>query len=92
MTEEEFNRYQEAVEIKDKINKIKKELDYINSNFYDFVKIYPRTESNWALSIIINDSPKTITLDSDLFWEFIDIIKYKTQEKLNDLETQFKNL
>ena len=90
MTESEFNRYQEAVEIKEQIDKIKRELDYIDSNFNN--EVFPRTESNWTLSIIINDSPKSISLESDLFWEFIDIIKSKKEEELNKLKTKFKDL
>ena len=90
MTEEEFNRYQKAVEIKDKINNITRELNYIKSNFEEVS--YPRCESEWGIRINLNNSYKTIVLSSELFWECVDFIKKKKQEELDNYKKEFDKL
>ena len=42
MTENEFERYQTAVQLKEKINTLEQEVEYIDERFDEFV--YTRTE------------------------------------------------
>ncbi len=90
MTDQEFNRYQKAFEIKEKINCINRELNYIKSDFEE--ASYPRSESGWGIHINLNDSYKTIALSSELFWECIDFIKKKKQEELDNYKKEFDKL
>ena len=50
MTDSEFNRYKEAVEIKDKIDATQRYLNYLKSIENTG---YPRTESSWGLDFTI---------------------------------------
>ena len=90
MTEQEFNRYQQAVEIKQQIDNTQRELNYLNSNFE--YKTYPRSESGWSLFIRINDQSKSITLSSEEFWECFELIKTKKEKQLVELQEKFNQL
>lgn len=90
MTEQEFNRYQKAVEIKQQIDNIQRELNYLNSNF-DY-ETYPRSESGWCLFIRINDASKSITLSSEEFWECFKLVKTKKENQLVELQEKFNQL
>jgi len=90
MTQEEFKRYQKAVEIKEKIDTIEREINNITNSFQELG--YPRTESNWGLSIILNDSSKFIRLTSELFWECVDLVKMRKIEELKKYQDQFNKL
>jgi hypothetical protein len=90
MTENEFERYQNAVEIKEKINTLEQEVEYIDERFDEFV--YPRTESDWRLSININSNIKFISLTSELFWECVNLVKMRKLEELKKYQEQFDKL
>ena len=90
MTENEFERYQTAVQLKEKINTLEQEVEYIDERFDEFV--YPRTESDWRLSININSNIKFISLTSELFWECVDLVKQRKCEELDKYKKQFTEL
>jgi hypothetical protein len=90
MTENEFERYQNAVEIKEKIDILKKEIEYIDEHFDEFG--YPRTESDWRLSINLNSNIKFISLTSELFWECVNLVKMRKLEELKKYQDQFDKL
>lgn len=90
MTENEFERYQKAVEIKEKIDTLKREIEYIDEHFNEFC--YPRSESNWQLSIKLNDNYKPLNLTSELFWECVNLVKMRKLEELKKYQDQFDKL
>lgn len=90
MTKNEFERYQNAVEIKEKIDILKKEIEYIDEHFDEFG--YPRTESDWRLSINLNSNIKFISLTSELFWECVNLVKMRKLEELKKYQDQFDKL
>ncbi len=90
MTENEFERYQTAVQLKEKINTLEQEVEYIDERFDEFV--YPRTESDWRLSININSNIKFISLTSELFWECVNLVKMRKLEELKKYQDQFDKL
>jgi len=90
MTEEEFEKYERAVEIKNKIDQLESDIEYIDDHFDEFV--YPRSESSWCLSIKINDNYKTLHLPSKLFWECVDLVKQRKFEELKEYKEQFDKL
>ncbi len=90
MTEAEFDRYQKAVEIKDKIDTLQRVIEYIDYNFNELV--YPRSESGWELSITLNDKIKSIHLTSELFWECVNLVKQRKLEKIQEYQEQFNTL
>ena len=90
MTKEEFERYEKAVEIKNKIDQLERDIEYINDHFDELV--YPRSESGWCLSININDNYKTLHLPSKLFWECVDLVKQRKLEELKEYKEQFDKL
>lgn len=89
MTEQEFKRYEVTVEIKNKINDLESFIEYLNT-FDD--NIYPRSESKWQLSVLINDETKIINLTSDIFWECVDYIEKRKKEELEKYQELFNNL
>lgn len=89
MTDQEFDKYKKAVEIKDKIYKLENEIEYIEDFRY---KTYPRTESGWNLSLILNDSPKRINLTSELFWKCLDLIILLKREELDKYKEEFNKI
>lgn len=90
MTENEFERYQIAVQLKEKINTLEQEVEYIDERFDEFV--YPRTESDWRLSTNINSNIKFINLTSELFWECVNLVKMRKLEELKKYQDQFDKL
>ena len=90
MTEQEFKRYEKAVEIKNKINYLESFIEYLDTKFDN--NIYPRSESKWQLSVLINDETKTINLTSDLFWECVDYVEKRKKEELEKYKEVFNNL
>ena len=90
MTDKEFERYQTAVQLKEKIDTLEREIENIDDNFRNLG--YPRTESNWGLSITLNDSSKFIRLTSELFWECVDLVKTRKIEELKKYQDQFNKL
>lgn len=90
MTEKEFERYQTAAQLKEKINTLEKDIEYIDDHFDELV--YPRSESGWCLAISINDNYKTLHLSSKLFWECIDFVKQRKLEELKEYKEQFDKL
>ena len=90
MTDKEFERYEQAVDIKNKIDQLERDIEYIDDHFQEL--IYPRTESGWCLSINMNDNYKTLHLSSKLFWECIDLVKQRKLEELKEYQEQFDNL
>ena len=90
MTEQEFERYEKTVEIKNKINDLESFIEYLDTKFDN--NIYPRSESKWQLSILINNETKTINLTSDLFWECVDYVRKYKIEELEKYQKLFNNL
>lgn len=90
MTDKEFQRYQEAVKIKDQIDNIEREIKYIEDNFNELG--YPRSESGWCLAVSINDSYKKLSLSSEVFWECVDLVKQRKCEELKKYKEQFEKL
>jgi len=90
MTDKEFERYQTAVRLKEKIDAIEKEINNITNSFQELG--YPRTESGWCLAVSINDSYKKLSLPSEIFWECIDLVKQRKYEELNKYKQQFAKL
>ena len=89
MTDSEFNKYKEALEIKDKIDVTQRYLNYLASIENTG---YPRTESNWGLDFILNDSYIRLELTSELFWQCFDIIKHEKQIELDKYKEDFDKL
>ena len=90
MTDKEFERYQKAIEIKNQIDNIKQEIEYIDNNFNE--SGYPRSESGWCLAVSINDSYRKLNLSSEVFWECVDLVKQRKIEELQKYQQEFENL
>ena len=90
MTDKEFERYQTAVQLKEKIGVIEREINNITDSFQELG--YPRSESGWCLAVSINDNYKTLHLSSKLFWECIDFVKQRKLEELKEYKEQFDKL
>ena len=90
MTENEFKRYQTAIQLKEKIDDIEKEINNITNGFQELG--YPRSESGWCLAVSINDSYKKLSLSSEVFWECVDLVKQRKYEELDKYKEQFENL
>lgn len=90
MTDAEFKRYERAVELREKIERLQREIESLENNFDK--EVYPRSETDWKLCITINDAPKTVSLTSDLFWECMELIEHRKQEELFKLQEQFSQL
>ena len=90
MTEKEFERYQTAVQLKEKIGAIEKEINNITNSFQELG--YPRSESEWCLAVSINDSYKKLSLSSEVFWECVDLVKTRKIEELKKYQDQFDKL
>ena len=89
MTDSEFNRYKEALEIKDKIDATQKYLDYLASIENTS---YPRTESSWGLDFNLNNGYRRLELTSELFWQCFDFIKHEKQTELKKYKEEFDEL
>lgn len=89
MTDLEFNRYKEALEIKDKIEATQKYLDYLASIENTG---YPRTESNWGLDFNLNNDYRRLELTSELFWQCFDFVKHVKQTELDKYKEDFDKL
>lgn len=89
MTEKEFERYQTAVQLKDKIEATQRYLNYLKS--IENVD-YPRTESNWSLEFNLNDKYTKLELTSELFWKCFDFIKHEKQTELDKYKEEFDKL
>ena len=90
MTQEEFERYQQAAQLKEKIDKLELDLEYLSERFAEYG--YPRTESGWQLSFNLNDNYKVISLDSDMFWKCVDVVIQLKREELDKYKKQFAEL
>ena len=90
MTDKEFERYQKAIEIKNQIDNIEREIEYIDNDFNKFG--YPRSESGWCLAVGINDSYRKLNLSSEVFWECVDLVKQRKCEELDKYKEQFEKL
>ena len=90
MTEKEFERYQTAIELKEKIDAVEKEINNITNSFQELG--YPRSESGWCLAVSINDSYKKLSLSSEVFWECVDLVKTRKIEELKKYQDQFDKL
>lgn len=90
MTENEFERYQTAVRLKEKIGDIEREINNITNSFQELC--YPRSESGWCLAVSINDSYKKLSLSSEVFWECVNLVKMRKLEELKKYQDQFNKL
>ena len=90
MTEKEFERYQTAIQLKEKIDAVEKEINNITNSFQELG--YPRSESGWCLAVSINDSYKKLSLPSEVFWECVDLVKMRKIEELKKYQDQFDKL
>jgi len=90
MTKEELMRFNRGNELSEQIETIKGQIDTLE---YRFDKnYYPRTESGWKLSAIINDSIKDVNLSSEEFWECVETIIDMKRNKLKQLQQEFDKL
>lgn len=90
MTEKEFERYQTAIQLKEKIDAVEKEINNITNSFQELG--YPRSESGWCLAVSINDSYKKLSLSPEVFWECVDLVKTRKIEELKKYQDQFDKL
>ena len=90
MTQEELLRLTHGKELYGQIERIKSQIDDIEYLFERHY--YPRTETGWKLSAIVNDSFEDINLSSEEFWSCIEnIIDFK-RKKLEQLQQEFNEL
>jgi len=90
MSVDELMRFNRGNELVKEIEIIKKQIDNIKSLCKK--SYYPRTESNWKLSIIINDSFININLNSEEFWKCIETLMNEKHKKLKQLQQEFNKL
>ena len=90
MTQEELIRFNRGNELFKQIESIKQQIDNIEYQFDS--SYYPRTEFDWKLSAIINDSFKDINLSSEEFWKCVETIINAKHKKLKQLQTEFDKL
>lgn len=90
MTQEELTRFNRGNELFGQIERIKSQIDdieYLSERHY-----YPRTETGWKMSVIVNDSFKDILLSSEEFWLCVEnVINFK-KKKLEQLQQEFDKL
>ena len=90
MTQEELTRFKRGNALSEQIETIKGEIDNIE---YMFDRCYyPRTESGWKLSAIINDSIEDVNLSSEEFWECVETVIQAKHKKLEQLQQEFDKL
>ena len=90
MTQEELLRLTRGKELLEQIERIKSQIDDIEYLYER--QYYPRTETGWKLSVIVNDSFKDINLSSEEFWSCIkNVIDFK-RKKLEQLQQEFNEL
>lgn len=90
MTQEELIRFNRGQELFGQIERIKSQIDnieYIFDRHY-----YPRTESGWTLSVVINDSLEGLNLNSVEFWSCIENVIDLKKKKLEELQQEFDKL
>ena len=90
MTQEELMRFNHGNELYEQIETIKGQIDNIEYLFDS--NYYPRTEYNWKLSVIINDSFKDINLSPEEFWKCVETITDMKHKKLEQLQQEFEKL
>ena len=90
MTQEELVRFKCGNVLYEQIETIKGQIDNVESMFD--MCYYPRTESGWKLSAIINDSIKDINLNSEEFWECVETVINMKHKKLEQLQQEFDKL
>ena len=90
MTRKELERFNYGNKLYEKINSIESEIEHLETNFNK--DIYPRSESNWNLSLKLNDRVETIFLDSTEFWQCFDTVLNSRRNKLNELRKEFSEL
>ena len=90
MTRKELDRFNYGNELRKKIEFIQSEIEHLKTNFNK--DIYPRSESNWNLSLKLNDRVETIFLDSTEFWQCFDTVLNSRRNKLNELRKEFSEL
>lgn len=90
MTQKELMRLNRGNELFGQIERIKSQIDdieYLSERHY-----YPRTETGWKLSVVVNNSFEDINLSSEEFWSCIDnVINFK-KKKLEQLQQEFDKL
>ena len=90
MTQEELMRFNRGNELSEHIETIKGQIDNIEYMFDR--SYYPRTESGWRLSAIINNSIKGVNLSSEEFWKCVETIIDAKHKKLEQLQQEFDKL
>lgn len=88
MTQEELTRFNHGNELSKQIESIKNQID----NIEYLIECYPRTESGWRLSAIINSSIKDIKLNSEEFWKCIETIIDIKHKSIEQLQQEFDEL
>ena len=90
MTQEELMRFKRGSALSEQIETIKGQIDNVEYMFDS--SYYPRTESGWKLSAIINDSIKDVNLSSEEFWECVETVIQAKHKKLEQLQQEFDKL
>jgi peptide methionine sulfoxide reductase MsrA len=83
-------RFNRGNELSEQIETIKRQIDNVEYLFDR--SYYPRTESSWKLSAIINDSYEDVNLSSEEFWECVETIIDAKHKKLEQLQQEFYKL
>ena len=90
MTQEELIRFNRGQELFGQIERIKSQID--NIEFISERHYYPRTETGWKMSVIVNDSFEEINLNSEEFWSCIDNVIDCKKKRLEQLQQEFDKL
>lgn len=90
MTQEELERFNRGNDLFDRIERVRAQINNIKHTFDKHH--YPRTESDWRLSVVFNNSFENINLNSEEFWKCIDTILYIKNKKLEQLQQEFDKL
>ena len=90
MTQEDLMRFNRSNELFEQIETIKRQINNIEYLFDR--SYYPRTESIWKLSAMINDSFKDVNLSSEEFWKCVETVIDVKHKKLEQLEQEFDKL
>ena len=90
MNEEELKRFNRGNTLFEQIESVKGQIDNIESLFDR--NYHPRTESNWKLSAVINDSFEDVNLSSEEFWKCVETIIDAKHKKLEQLQREFDKL
>ena len=90
MTKEELERFNYGNELYENIKSIKLEIERLEIIFDNGIN--SRTESNWNLSLILNDRCETIFLDSTEYWQCFEVVLNSRRHKLDELRKEFSEL